>query len=93
MDKTPPSPGSLSARITGILLAGGCLTVVLILGAVFLGVWLDRALGTKPAFTLLMLFGSMPFSLYLIYQLGMRSVKGAAVTPPSQKVDHDGTNG
>jgi len=93
MDKAPPSSGSLSAKITGILLAGGCLTVALILGAVFLGVWLDRALGTKPAFTLLMLFGSMPLSLYLIYQLGMRSVKGATVNPPSQEVDHDDNEG
>jgi hypothetical protein len=89
MDRTPPSPGSLSAKITGILIAGGCLTVVMILAAILFGVWLDRTLGTKPAFTLLMLFGSMPFSLYAIYQLGMRSVKGTSIRTPSKKVDDD----
>jgi F0F1-type ATP synthase assembly protein I len=89
MRRTPLSPGTLSAKITGILLAGGCLTVVLILAAVFFGIWLDRTLGTKPAFTLLLLFGTMPFSLYLIFQLGMRSVKGSAVDSASKKVDDD----
>ena len=89
MNRTPLSPGSLSAKITGILLLGGCITVVLVLAAVFLGVWLDNTLGTKPGFTLLMLFGSMPFSLYLIYQLGIRSVKGSSINTTSKKADDD----
>jgi hypothetical protein len=91
MDRTPLTPNALSAKITGMLVAGGCLTVILVLAAVFLGVWLDRILGTKPALTLLMLFATMPVSLVLIYQIGMRTVRGAAKNPTARKVD-DGSD-
>jgi hypothetical protein len=91
MNRTPLSPDSLSAKITGMLVAGGCLTVVIVLAAVFLGVWLDRILGTKPALTLLMLFATMPVSLILIYQIGMRTVKSNTKNPNARKVE-DGTD-
>lgn len=41
----------------------GCLTLVILLGAIFLGMWLDRRLNTDPWFTLGLAIGSIPITL------------------------------
>jgi len=41
----------------------GCLTLIIILGAVFLGLWLDNRFDTKPIITFILLIGSIPVSL------------------------------
>ena len=41
----------------------GCLTLVILLGAIFLGIWLDNQLGTRPWFTLGLAIGSIPVTL------------------------------
>jgi hypothetical protein len=38
----------------------GCLTLVIILASVFGGLWLDNTFGTKPVFTLALLFAGIP---------------------------------
>jgi MFS family permease len=53
----------------------GCLTLLIVLGSVFGGLWLDRVLGTKPAFTIILLLGSAPIALVLTFWMAMRSVK------------------
>lgn len=48
----------------------GCSTVVLVIGALLLGLWLDSVLDTKPAFTLALVLFSIPASLGLmVYQV------------------------
>lgn len=59
----------------------GCLTLMIVLVAVFGGIWLDRVLGTKPIFTILLVVGSAPFALVLTFWLAMRAVKDIA--PPA----------
>lgn len=51
----------------------GCLTLVIIFGALIAGLWLDRSFATKPLFTILLLIASMPVTLYIMF----RVVKGA----------------
>ena len=41
----------------------GCLTLVIVLAAVFGGIWLDGRFGTRPWFTLGLLLVSIPISL------------------------------
>jgi F0F1-type ATP synthase assembly protein I len=57
----------------------GCATLVIVLLALFIGIGLDRLLGTKPVFSIMFILGSAPVSLFLTYQLAMRAVK--SVTP------------
>ena len=45
----------------------GCLTLVIILGAVFGGLWLDAQYQTKPWFTVGLLIASIPVSLTIIF--------------------------
>ncbi len=44
----------------------GCITLVIILASVFGGLWLDKTFGTKPVFTLVLLFAGIPLSVFLM---------------------------
>jgi F0F1-type ATP synthase assembly protein I len=58
----------------------GCLTLLIVLGAVFGGLWLDRLFGTKPLLTVLLVLASAPLSLVLTFWIAKRAV--SSVTPP-----------
>lgn len=44
----------------------GCLTLVILLGAILGGIWLDSRLGTKPIFTLGLAIASIPVTLIVM---------------------------
>jgi F0F1-type ATP synthase assembly protein I len=67
-------PGSRSNNRFNTILATvvgqvGCLTPVILLGALFAGLWLDRQFGTKPLFTILFIVGSAPVSVFVLYRI------------------------
>ncbi len=47
----------------------GCLTPVIILVALFAGLWLDGYFETKPLFTILFIVGSAPISIFVLYKI------------------------
>jgi len=47
----------------------GCLTPVILLGALFAGLWLDRQFETKRLFTILLIVGSAPVSVFVLYRI------------------------
>jgi len=47
----------------------GCFTPIIILGALFAGLWLDRQFETRPLFTILFIVGSTPVSVYVLYRI------------------------
>ncbi|PWH13181.1 MAG: hypothetical protein DDG60_10855 [Anaerolineae bacterium] len=47
----------------------GCITPVILLGALFVGLWLDRQFDTRPFFAILFIVGSGPVSMYVLYQI------------------------
>ena len=47
----------------------GCFTPIILLGALFAGLWLDRQFETKPLFTILFIVGSAPVSIYVLYRI------------------------
>lgn len=59
-----------------IVLVGqvGCLTLVVILASVFLGLWLDGIFGTKPALTLALLLAGIPVSVILMLFVSRRTL-------------------
>lgn len=79
-DKKPLNYAS-SMKLAAVGGQVGCLTLFIVLTAVFGGLWLDQLLGTKPILTILLVLGSAPLSLFLTFWLAMRAVKD--VTPPS----------
>ena len=48
-----------------IVLVGqvGCITLLIILGSVQLGLWLDSRFQTRPVYTLILLFAGIPLSV------------------------------
>ena len=52
----------------------GCLTLTVILASVFGGLWLDNTFGTKPVFTLVLLFAGIPLSVILMLYVSRKSL-------------------
>jgi len=70
----------------------GCLTLIIVLLAVFGGLWLDRLFGTKPVITLTLVLASAPLSLALTFWLAKRSI-GDATRPPTVGKNPSATEG
>lgn len=52
----------------------GCLTLAVILASVFGGLWLDNQFGTKPVFTLVLLFAGIPLSVFLMLYVSRKAL-------------------
>lgn len=52
----------------------GCLTLVVILASVFGGLWLDKTFGTKPIFTLVLLFAGIPVSVLVMLTVARKTL-------------------
>ncbi len=53
----------------------GCVTLLSVLIAVFLGLYLDRLFGTRPIILILLVLGSAPLSLFLTYLIAIRATR------------------
>jgi F0F1-type ATP synthase assembly protein I len=63
----------------------GLLSLAVIVGAVFGGVFLDRVLDTRPLFTILLLLVSFPTLLYIIYRVALSAVAQLHRNQPARK--------
>ena len=79
-NRSPYSFGMKWAAVGGEI---GCLTLVIVLAAVFGGLLLDRQLGTRPMFTIMIVLGSAPISLALTFWVAMRAVRDIQPPPRS----------
>jgi len=52
----------------------GCLTLIIILASVFGGLWLDNTFGTKPVFTLVLLFAGIPISVLVMLVVARKTL-------------------
>ncbi len=52
----------------------GCLTIVVIVVSLLLGLWLDKLLNTKPVLTLILLFAGIPLSILLMLHVGRKTL-------------------
>jgi F0F1-type ATP synthase assembly protein I len=52
----------------------GCLTLIIILASVYGGLWLDNTFGTKPVFTLALLFAGIPVSVLVMLVVARRTL-------------------
>jgi F0F1-type ATP synthase assembly protein I len=66
--------GILNTLLVVMIGQVGCLTLVIILGSVFGGLWLDKTFGTKPIFTLVLLFAGIPVSVLVMLTVARRTL-------------------
>ncbi|MFQ5625356.1 MAG: AtpZ/AtpI family protein [Methyloligellaceae bacterium] len=88
-------PQLASRRATNLAIAGlvgqvGCLTVIIIGAALVLGLWLDSRLDTKPFVTLVLLLGSVPVTLVVMFRVALSSARRLQTgSPDSEKTNSD----
>jgi MFS-type transporter involved in bile tolerance (Atg22 family) len=82
---------SAVGRASGVGFSAGCLTVVLTLGALLLGLWLDGQFGTKPMFTLTLVLASIPLGLIFLvfYVLYLSRRVSRAIATDQQPQDKE----
>ena len=66
--------GILNTLLVVMIGQVGCLTLVIILASVFGGLWLDKIFGTKPIFTLVLLFAGVPVSVFVMLTVARRTL-------------------
>ncbi len=74
---------ALNLTLAAVVSQVGCLTTALIVVALLLGLWLDARLGTKPMFTLILLVGSAPITLALMFWIVRRATAHIQPQPPA----------
>ncbi len=52
----------------------GCITLAIVLGALFGGLWLDNHFGTKPTYTITLLLISIPVSVFLMLLIARKTI-------------------
>jgi hypothetical protein len=69
----------------GLLLAAaqaGCAAVVVVLLALFVGLWLDSAVGQRGLCTLGVIVASIPLSLWLMLKIALRVIQRTPLSLP-----------
>lgn len=71
----------------------GCLTLAIVIGAMLGGIWLDRQFNTRALFTVLLMVGSVPVTIYLMFRVVWNAtarIRSAASShAPQQSVKED----
>lgn len=64
-------------NMTLAVMAGqvGCLTMIIVLSAVFLGLWLDARFQTRPTMTIILVLASVPISVIVMIIIARAAVK------------------
>lgn len=60
---------ALNLTLAGVAGQVGCLTLVIVILALFGGLYLDKLLDTKPLFTILLMVGSVPVTLFVMFRV------------------------
>jgi len=84
-----PADGMKMIAVAGQV---GCVTLLSVLLAVFLGIYLDRVLGTRPLILILLVLGSAPLSLLLTYYIAIRATRQTG-QPITKQEDSEDTRG
>jgi F0F1-type ATP synthase assembly protein I len=77
----------LNITIIGVIGQVGLLTLVIILGALFGGLWLDNANHSRPVFTLIALAVSIPVSIIIMLLVVRGAMKKLKLELPEK---HEG---
>ena len=76
---------ALNMGLAGLAGTVGVVTLVIVIVALVLGIFLDRQLNTKPLFTILILLGSMPITLYVMFRLALGAISKIRPAQPEKK--------
>jgi len=98
MESTPKQPERSRSRyainMTLAAVAGqvGCLTLVIVLAALFGGLWLDMRFGTKPMITVVLMVASVPVTLAGMFWIVRMAVSRINSASPANSTPREGEN-
>lgn len=84
---------AINLSLAGFAGQVGCATLVVVIGSLFLGLFLDNQFHTKPLFTVLILFGSVPVTIFIMFRLALSAIakiKPAQSTQSTKKEEKSG---
>ncbi|GEM_PF-658718 len=92
LNQSQTEPRSGSTRVKNITYAvlvaqGGCVTLLIVVGALFLGLFLDAQVGRRGPFTIGLLLLSIPFSLFVMLRLALGLIRQIQVQPKDARRD------
>ena len=64
-----PNDAGIPLAVAGLLGQVGCITLIVIFAALGVGLWLDSQFDTRPVFTLLLVLGSVPVTIFLMVRI------------------------
>lgn len=69
MSQKSPKPGqkALNLTLAAVTSLVGCITVVITIAALLLGLWLDARYGTRPRLTVVITLASLPVTLVVMF--------------------------
>ena len=73
--------GQVNYAIAGLLAQFGCVTLLFVGAALGICLWLDTQFNIRPVFTLLLVLGSVPITIFLMVRIvltGMARIQGRA---------------
>ena len=83
-DSQPNTDRSFSLMLASFAGQVGCATFVIIVALLLAGLWIDDQLGAAPWFTLILLIGSVPVTMIVVYRLAKTA--GARVAEDMPKI-------
>jgi F0F1-type ATP synthase assembly protein I len=77
-DQSSQDRGQRALNLTLAAVAGqvGCLTLIIVLGALVGGLWLDARLDSRPLFTIILMIGSVPVTLVAMFWVVRKATAG-----------------
>ncbi len=88
--ETPSVTVAHSLALTSMVSQIGCVTVVIVLGALLAGLWLDNYLATKPVLTIVLLLLSIPVSMYSLIRIALSTVAQFQAMAKEEKTSDEG---
>lgn len=79
----PEQAQSLTGALAVVAGLGGFVTLVIVIGVLLLGLWIDQQMNTRPLFTILLMVMSAPISIFVMYWVAMSAIQRLA--PPPKK--------
>ena len=83
-------PFSLYAYVAGIVGQVGCLLTITVLVSLALGFLLDGMLETEPLFIFVMLLGSVPLNIWLVFWYTRRKARSLEASTSKKEDDISG---
>lgn len=75
---------ALKMMLAGVLGQVGCVTVIVIVAVMGLGIWLDSVFNTRPLIMIAGLLASVPFTIYLMVRIVLSLAPKTQMTAHSQ---------